>query len=592
MEKQQLNSVRKGVCLFIVFVFAFITVLQPVMTFAEETGEAANQEKVTVEEQDGETEEQQPETSSEPKENAPNDESSREISGGEAAVTQEEEETAGQEYEQQADSWRYEDGYIIDQGSANDLSRSRAIYKPWSKSGGNYISSDGSVITGAKKKGIDVSSWQGKIDWAKVKASDVDFVIIRCGYGSNKTSNDDSYWSYNVSECERLGIPYGVYLYSYAATLAEAKSEANHVLRLLKGHYPTYPVYYDMEDKSTEKANLVKIADTFCSTMEANGYKAGIYANLDWWNSKLNSSTLDKYEKWVAQWNSQCTYKGSYGLWQCTSNGTVAGISGRVDLNFAFTDYSGAWVTDENGQTVFRKADGSIAKSQWITYYGNKYYVNSKGVRVKGFQTISGAKYYFNSGGVVQKSKWITVSGKKYYLQSNGKVTTGYKKIGNYYYGFNSGGVMLTGTATLSGKKYKFDSKGRSYLYTVKTKTALNYRTGYSTKYKKKGTLKKNKTVAIIREKSGWGMMTNGYWIKLSYTKKVTKYPLAVKAKTSSYKVKVNTSSLNYRTGPSTKYKIKGTYKKGKIVTIKSTKNGWGKMSNGYWIKLSYTKKV
>ena len=327
--------------------------------------------------------------------------------------------------------------------------------------------------------------------------------------------------------------------------------------------------------------------------MEANGYTAGIYANLDWWDNKLNSSTLDQYEKWIAQWNNKCTYEGSYGLWQCTSKGTVSGINGKVDINFAFTDYVSSWITDENGNKVFRKADGTIAKSQWITYQGNKYYVNGKGVRLTGLQTISGAKYYFGSGGVMQKSKWITVSGKKYYLQSTGKVTTGYKKIGNYYYGFNSGGVMLTGTAKIGGKQYKFDSKGRSYLYTSKIKTTLNYRTGPSTKYARKGTLKKNKVVAVIREKSGWGQMTNGYWVKLSYTSKVTKYPKNVSsaATSKSYKVKTKTA-LNYRTGPGTGYKKKGTYKKGKIVTIKSSKNGWGKMSNGYWIKLSYTKKV
>lgn len=543
---------KKFVCIFILTVFAFITVMQPAAVFAEDTAQEA-------------------EASSEAQEES-------------------------QEYEQQADSWRFQNGYIVDGLNKYGASKARAAFTPWSKSGGNYISSDGSVIQGALKKGIDVSAWQDKINWEKVKASgDIDFVIIRCGYGSNYKSQDDKYWEYNVSECERLGIPYGVYLYSYANSTAKAKSEAQHVLRLLKGHNPTYPVYYDLEDSVVSvagKTNIVKFADTFCSTMEANGYTAGIYASLSWWNDELNSSTLDKYEKWVAQWYSKCEYEGSYGIWQCTSEGTVSGINGNVDIDFTFVDYEGSWITDENGQEVFRKTDGTIAKSQWIVYRGSKYYVGSKGTKLTGLQTISGARYYFNSGGVMQKSKWITVSGKKYYFLSTGKAATGYRKIGNYYYGFNSGGVMLTGTAKIGSKQYKFDSKGRSYLYTAKIKTALNYRTGPSTGYAVKGTLKKNKVVAIIRESSGWGQMTNGYWVKLSYTSKVTKYPKTVStAGTSSYKVKT-TTALNYRTGPGTGYKAKGTYKKGTTVTIKSSKNGWGQMTNGYWIKLSYTKKV
>ena len=92
------------------------------------------------------------------------------------------------------------------------------------------MSSNGTPIPGATKKGIDVSVHNGKIDWQKVKNDGIDFAIIRCGYGQNMTSQDDAYWEYNVSECERLGIPYGVYLYSYANTLAKAKSEAQHVL--------------------------------------------------------------------------------------------------------------------------------------------------------------------------------------------------------------------------------------------------------------------------------------------------------------------------------------------------------------------------
>ena len=119
--------------------------------------------------------------------------------------------------------------------------------------GRNYDSPTYSFTTEGdndKHFGIDVSSHQGYINW-DVAAGYIDYAIIRCGYGSDYTANDDSYWEYNASECERLGIPYGVYLYSYAEKESEAKSEADHVLRLLNGHNPTLPIYYDLEDTKT-----------------------------------------------------------------------------------------------------------------------------------------------------------------------------------------------------------------------------------------------------------------------------------------------------------------------------------------------------
>ena len=135
-------------------------------------------------------------------------------------------------------------------------------------------------------------------------------------------------------------------------------------------------------------------------------------------------------------------------------------------------------------------------------------------------------------------------------------------------------------------RQYVLGTSGRSTLYTAKTKDALNYRTGPSTSYKVKGTFKKGTTINIIREKNGWGKSRNGYWVKLSYTKKLTTYPKFI-----SFKVKT-TDALNYRTGPGTSYKKKGYIKPGTYV-ISKTSNGWGKLkTNGYCIKLSYTTKI
>ena len=174
----------------------------------------------------------------------------------------------------------------------------------------------------------------------------VDFAIIRCGFGMNETKQDDSKWKYNSSECERLGIPYGVYLYSYADTVAKAKSEANHVIRLIKGKKLSYPIYYDMEEKTVlnstnmTRTKAAQIAQAFFSTLEAAGYKnLGIYSNASRFDSKLadgklTASIFNQYPKWVASYNDTCKYQGNYHMWQYSNVGTIDGISENVDLNF------------------------------------------------------------------------------------------------------------------------------------------------------------------------------------------------------------------------------------------------------------------
>ena len=118
-------------------------------------------------------------------------------------------------------SWRYQDGQLIDA----EISLFRSVYpNAWGKENGHYVNSIGEVIPGAVKKGVDVSEHNGTINWEAAKADGVEFAIIRCGYGSDYTSQDDEQWLHNVTECERLGIPYGVYLYSYADTLDKARS--------------------------------------------------------------------------------------------------------------------------------------------------------------------------------------------------------------------------------------------------------------------------------------------------------------------------------------------------------------------------------
>lgn len=240
----------------------------------------------------------------------------------------------------QENSWRYENGKpITEKSRASALTVDNA----WGETDGKFINDKGDIIQGAIRKGIDVSEWQGTIDWESVKSTDVDFAIIRCGYGLNQTDQDDEQWERNADECTRLGIPFGTYLYSYATSVEEAKSEAEHVLRLVEGYKLDYPIYYDMEDNSTigvGKNNLAQIAKTFCDTIEAAGYEVGVYANKYWWTTYLTDPVFDQWDKWVAQYNSVCDYMGDYRIWQCTSSGKIDGISGNTDINFEFNKWS------------------------------------------------------------------------------------------------------------------------------------------------------------------------------------------------------------------------------------------------------------
>ena len=213
---------------------------------------------------------------------------------------------------------------------------------------------------------IDVSQWNGWIDWEKAKGN-IDGAIIRCGYGSDYEEQDDTYFERNADECERLGIPYGVYLYSYAVNDWQAVSEAAHAIRLCDGRKLSYPLYFDTEEPGTEWAAR-NCATVFCEKVEEAGYFAGIYASQSWWLTYLGA--LDRWTKWVARWGSSSAGLGC-DMWQYTSNGSVPGIQGRVDMNICYRDFPA-----EIGETeMITDSDiDKIAQRTWeyIYHYGQK----------------------------------------------------------------------------------------------------------------------------------------------------------------------------------------------------------------------------
>ena len=214
------------------------------------------------------------------------------------------------------------------------------------------------------KKGIDVSEFQGKVDWEKVKNSGVEFAILRCGYGMDFSNQDDVEYERNANECERLGIPYGVYLMSYANTVEKARSEAEHVLRLIEGRKISLGVWHDIEDNGTSgainKETLTNIINTFCNTIKNAGHRVGVYASLNWLENKIEKTIKDNYDIWVAQYYSKCEYEGKYIMWQHTSSGKVNGISTNVDMNILYEDLP---VINNNDNNNSKTNNSEIVKS-------------------------------------------------------------------------------------------------------------------------------------------------------------------------------------------------------------------------------------
>lgn len=184
-------------------------------------------------------------------------------------------------------------------------------------------------------RGIDVSKHNGIINFDKVKQSGIDFVIIRCGFGSNLKTQDDVKFETNYANARKAGLKVGVYLYSYAKNRASAQSEADHVIRLLKGKEIDFPVWYDLEDDSIRMLDWNALAVAFANQLATAGYDTGIYTFASAIN-KINK-VIVQYPVWIAKWgqnNGKESIKNpGYDMWQYTSRGTVNGISGMVDMN-------------------------------------------------------------------------------------------------------------------------------------------------------------------------------------------------------------------------------------------------------------------
>lgn len=288
-------------------------------------------------------------------------------------------------------------------------------------------------------KGVDVSVYQGAIDWNAVAADGYSFAFIKIGSGK---SGLDPYYVSNMVGANAAGIKTGVYVYSYATTVEGAMAEAQFALAAIQAFPVSMPVVYDLEDavhRNMSKSQLAALAVTFCSIIESAGYYPMLYSSKNWLTEKIGSVP---YDKWVAQYSDHCDYPNP-AIWQFTSSGSVRGIQGRVDLNFQYKDYSNLIV-----------ANGFVTR-------GDKTYLYVNYRKQIGFVDYEGRRYFMNADGSMYKNGWLTDGVNVFYMDtSNGHMLHDLVKINGRYYYFDVNGFMTRGLLNLNGQTYMFGADG------------------------------------------------------------------------------------------------------------------------------------
>ena len=293
----------------------------------------------------------------------------------------------------------------------------------------------------AAQMGIDVSYHQGAINWQAVKASGVKFAFVRAG---SFKSGTDAYYHQNMKGAIAAGIPVGIYVYSYATTPQMALNEALFAISVAKDYPVSYPIAYDVEDsnhKGMTTTEVQALINTFCSTIENAGYTPIVYSGKNFFNTKIGAIGQDK---WVAQYAAACDYAGGYSFWQASSKGSIAGISGNVDIDYQYKDYSG-----------IIKANG------WKTQKGKTFYMENYMMH-RGWLTQNGKKYYFEPLYGVMQTGLVTDGTGIYYMGDDGAMQTGLITIAgnNFYFDPVSGGMLTNTTVTVGKRTYMIDVMG------------------------------------------------------------------------------------------------------------------------------------
>lgn len=349
----------------------------------------------------------------------------------------------------------------------------------------NFAPTTAESVTSAGNiaKGIDVSKYQGTINWSQVAASGIKFAFVKVG---STYSGMDPTFPYNMTQAQANGIKTGAYIYSYATNTEMAALEAQLVIQWLSAYQVSMPVVFDIEDachKNLSAAEINSIINTFCVLVDAAGYYPVVYSYKNFFNSKIGASPWDK---WVAQFGDSLDY-GSCAFWQHSSKGSVPGIAGKVDLNYQYKDYSKLIVkdgfVDHNGSKRFY----SNYKMQigWVNYQNARYFFDPFGYIVKGWHVegdgkmyylsqddgraligpnvVDGYTFYFNNDGAVEygfidygkgnryfdplangamATTWFGYNGQMYYADKDGNIAVGYREIDKVPYFFEENGAL------------------------------------------------------------------------------------------------------------------------------------------------------
>jgi glucan-binding YG repeat protein len=391
------------------------------------------------------------------------------------------------------------------------LTMSLSVNMPWSLSSyaasthnkigdSTYQLRDGTAISGVYARGIDVSHWQGTIDWNLVAQNDVSFVML----GTRYNGQVDPRFHTNALEASNAGIQLGIYIYSYATNTAMAEAEADFVLDLIKDYPISYPVAFDVEasvQSTLSPGELANIINAFCRKIEDAGYHAILYANDYWLANKIDMSQVH-YDVWVARYETRHVFENPV-MWQSTNTGAIDGINGNVDIDFQFRDFSDviipnlwrtiggntyyfqnhrmqkdSWIHDGTGW--FFMDENGLASSGWMTQNGSTYYLDPDSRRMtEGWRLFSEGWRYFNENGVMQygwvldkgtwyylntdalmQTGWLQDENSWYYLKESGAMTQGWCQINGGWYYFNNSGAMLTGQQQIGDSWYYFDGNG------------------------------------------------------------------------------------------------------------------------------------
>ena len=281
--------------------------------------------------------------------------------------------------------------------------------------------------------GIDVSYHQGAIDWNAVKSAGVQFAFVRAG---SFKSGTDAFYHQNMQGAIAAGIPVGIYVYSYAITPEMAANEGLFAVTVAKDYPVSLPIAYDIEDayhKGMSADQLQTLVNSFCNTVKAAGYYPIVYSSKNWFETRIGNVPWDV---WVAQYSDSCTYSRPYTFWQCSSSGTVPGISGKVDMDFQFKDYS-----------------AEIPANGFKTVAGKKYYMQNY-MMTRGLMEIGGDTYYFEPLFGSMMTGLVSTERGTMYFGEDGKMKTGAIKIADFTFYFDPAtGVLAPNVSVTIDKK-------------------------------------------------------------------------------------------------------------------------------------------